>query len=679
MNPLPQPDSQGDEVTMRGLLTRNRLPIAVVLGLIVLRWSWNVSHPGDRPDRDGQEPAILVGHTDDPSNLPPGMKLVPDRPSDAPDRVDRTPRVSDDAAQMDDTRRRAREEADVLYQSALDAVRKGDNLYLEHLGPLEQRRPQAVEDLKHILADTKSVPAQARARAAYALMRLAEPSGERFLFDSLGDPSPELRAASLQMLEEWDVHPDFHDPQRVERVLAFVDDPNADTSRCAYRLAARQKLPGTEAKLVELLTSGRAKDLDDVARSLADVVEDPQNVRVMLEARFRDRPADYGQFFGLDLEQLIERSKPEVGELVRSEFRKFLLGYTGQARYEQHYARDLALVADGTTVPVLKDIVANARDPVSRIEAKVALARLDPDHAVDRLLDFIEPGRPYSSEVAALQLYATERDADRIIASLIDGPRKAGRDVISLEVTRLLLEKLGARGRAVVERSMDHLEPRARMFALWKIRGIDLRDLLDDLQAAGVVTTSSEALIEQRRQAVAKHPFSSEPLDTSNPESVIEALGQAGILTGFDVETGVLPCGHHRLILDFAANSTGRFHPECAVEIWHRKNEEDFEAPYTVRFIDRGRLYTFGAENHGDWYDVEAVVQAINFALETAGKAERFIALDGDGQVALYVLADPKAFRPIAAKYALPLSDEPDKAMRDGKAFEQKVIEQFSR
>jgi hypothetical protein len=292
---------------------------------------------------------------------------------------------------------------------------------------------------------------------------------------------------------------------------------------------------------------------------------------------------------------------------------------------------------------------------------------------VDRLLDFIRPGQPYDMEVDALRKFATERDADRIINALLGDPKQAGQPVVSFAVTRLLLERLGAKGRVAIEQSMDRLEPRARMLAAWKLNSLDLGTAIDELHAAGVLPLAREPLLKLMRRAP-EGDERRDQLDTSDPDTLTEALIRAGIVTVFDAETGTLPCDHHRLILEFAENSDGRFAPECPVQTWHRRGEDELDAAYTVRFVYRGRLYSFGAENRGDWYDVAAVVRALNFALETAGQRERFIALASDGQVASFVFADPQKFLPIASKYALILSDDPDAAMRKGKEYEQDVL-----
>jgi hypothetical protein len=165
------------------------------------------------------------------------------------------------------------------------------------------------------------------------------------------------------------------------------------------------------------------------------------------------------------------------------------------------------------------------------------------------------------------------------------------------------------------------------------------------------------------------------PLDLADPYALLGALAQAGLLTVFDAETGMVPCDHHRLILEFGEGSAGRFVPECPVQLWHQQGEEDYDAPYTVQFLYRGKLYSFGAENYGDWYDVEAVQNAINFALADAGRPERYLALESDGQMAQFVFADPAAFLPVAERYGLPLSGDPTAAMRKGKEYEQRLRE----
>src|SRR5262249_13478331 len=154
----------------------------------------------------------------------------------------------------------------------------------------------------------------------------------------------------------------------------------------------------------------------------------------------------------------------------------------------------------------------------------------------------------------------------------------------------------------------------------------------------------------------------------TQPALLTGALSYANLTTAFDTETGFVPCNHHHLIRQFGRGSDGRFTPEYPVQVWHRQGEGDYDGPYTVQFIYRGRLYRFGAENYGDYYDVGAVVRALNAALEHNGHRERYLGLYTGDQCARFVFADPAAFVPVARRYGLPLSQDPSEAMRAGRA-----------
>jgi hypothetical protein len=107
-----------------------------------------------------------------------------------------------------------------------------------------------------------------------------------------------------------------------------------------------------------------------------------------------------------------------------------------------------------------------------------------------------------------------------------------------------------------------------------------------------------------------------------NDRGLKESLRAAAILTEFDAEGGVVPCSYDELIMRFAENSRGGFDVECVVQTYEPNNTENKrDTPYKVCFLFKGRLYCFWPEDRGDWYDVEAVDRAVNFALETAGRS----------------------------------------------------------
>lgn len=622
---------------------------------------------------------------DDPEALPPSVIHAPDRPADAPDRVDCTPSVSDDPREMAEVRQQFERELDTHFRAALKQIREGNPSLSDRLWTLDEdlqwafeyRRTRAIAELKRILRSDPAATEAARARAAQVLLEFGDPEGELFLFESLRSDRPSLRAAAIRMFDPWRDSPSFADPERARLVLARIDDADPAAAEAAIRLCARKKFPGTEARVLALLRSGKARDPQLVARELAHVIESPASLDPVLAVLLKDCPGRYDPRLSYGLSPLVKHPDPRIAQPARSAVRDFILRcYAGETRYDQSIVSELAGVADSSTIPVLEEIVAHARDPVSRHYAIMALARLHPETAVDRILEAIRVEGPGDMQVDALKEFATEADAERIIPALLGDGTGLVPSRITLSTTRLLLEKFGPRGREAVEGARDRLTPDARMWALWKLQGLDLRTALADLHAAGVIATPPEPLLDrmrQRRAGIEEVP----PLDLSDPVALTSALIEAGILTMFDAETGLLPCRHDRLILEFAPNTNGRFAPECAVQTWHRRNADDLDAPYTVRFLLDGRLYRFGAENRSDWYDVAAVHRALNFALRTAGRRERFIVLGDVGQYAEFVFADPAAFEPIAARYGLPLSDDPDAPMRQGKAYEQHVIDQL--
>jgi hypothetical protein len=620
-----------------------------------------------------QKPKVLVEHVQgDPAELPEGIIHAPSRGADAPPRVSRHAEVIDDPGQVAQCRSLYEQELDQLFASALATAEEGGWIYLEHRAALAARRERAVSELRRIMSGKKASPA-GRARAAHTLLALGERDGEEFLFQALGSRSAELRAAALKTLREWDCKADLTAAGRTELLLSLIADPDAEVAKAAVDLCVNRRVPGTDGRLIALLAGGRAQRPPEIALKLAEVAQTPQAVQAALPHLFRDRPEEYSQWTGFALERARSHPDPAVSVPIRKALHEYTLQFEGKQRYDQSLVRDLAKTADQDATGVLEDIYAKAKDPVSRWYALEALARLRPGEALDLILDCVHREGVYDMLVDILREHVTEQDAGRVLPVVLPAFDEAGKP-LSQSVVRLLLEKLGEPGRQAVEARFHRLDPYARWWALWKLRGLDVPSAVADLHAAGVIALTPDEVLAGMKQA-GEARDEPRPLDLSDPNALLGALALAGLLTVFDAETGMVPCDHHRLILEFGEGSGGRFTPECPVQVWHQQGEEDFDAPYTVQFVYRGKLYRFGAENYGDWYDVEAVQEALNFALADAGRKERYLALESAGQIAQFVFADPAAFLPVAERYGLPLSGDPAAAMRKGKEYEQRVLE----
>jgi HEAT repeat protein len=621
--------------------------------------------------------ATVVERADGHGGTPPRGKLVTRRDPDESGEVDRTPRVSDDPREIDEVRKLGKREQDALYAAALKRLGGSDVLVSRYRRALEGRKPRAVADLRRIMGGRKASD-EYRARAALALIELGEPSGEAYILDAVRTGRGMRRFIALQKLEESDIgrKMDLASPERARSILACLDDADPEVVHAAASLCAKRKVPGTEEKLVALIQRGGVRDPSRLVVELAEVARSPEAVRIIRTEMLRDPSPQPDPWNSYTLRHLLGNPDPKVSEPIRSALLVHILAGRGKQRYDQVVARELVDVADRTTLPVLEEYIAHSRDPIARSYAVEALARIDPEHALDRALELARVEKHFDLVTPALARLASERNADRIIDAFLEDHKRA-RHVRSREA-RLLVERLGPRGREVAAEFLDDMNPEARAWVTWRLKGLSLGSAIDDLRAAGIIKMSRETILDAMRRDI-EADDSLVAIDPSDPRRLSNAMACAGVLTRFDAETGEVSSAHHLLVMDLAANSGGAFDPECAMQTRPREGRGENRGPYTVRFLYKGRLYRFVAADHVDWYDVAAVHRALNFALETAGQKERFIALDTGDQSASFVCADPDAFRPIAAKYGLVLSKDPGAAERRGKAFERQAIEQIKK
>jgi hypothetical protein len=622
---------------------------------------------------DAEKPKLLVGHVQgDPANLPPGILYVPGRDPDAPSRISKEIEVSDDPALLAWTRQAYEADLDQRFTIALQRVQRGEKVYLEYRDALKERSDQAGEELRRIMGDEQA-SAKARARAAEVLAGIGQTDGSAFLLAALESAAPELSAAALEMLSDWNNKIDLTRPEVAARIIQSLSSPEPEVAAKAAHLCTWRNVPGAEDGLRTALMN-HPQPSPQMAEALARLATTAESVWAALPDLFQRRPKKYTFSISYNYRRVLDHPDAAVSRPLRQALLRYLLTFTDDGdRLGQHWACDIAAAADETVLPILEDIIARAKDPVSRSYALGGIARLRPEQAVERVLEQIRRDRPWSMLVRLLRKYAVEADYERVCAVLYPDAEGGNKRRLEMDDARLLLENLGQRGRQRLIQEMNRLEEHAREWAVWKLQGLDVRNALGELQAAGVIRQTPEELLARMSAR------SEEPLDMTNPSLFTRALGYAKLTTGFDTETGFVPCNHHYLIQEFADGSDGRFAPECPIQIWHRKSAKDYDSPYLVQFIYHGRLYRFAAENYGDYYDVESVVRALNTALEQNGRRERYIGLYTGDQCAHFVFADPTAFGPIAQKYGLPLSQDASEGMRAGRAYEQYVSEQLKK
>jgi hypothetical protein len=156
-------------------------------------------------------------------------------------------------------------------------------------------------------------------------------------------------------------------------------------------------------------------------------------------------------------------------------------------------------------------------------------------------------------------------------------------------------------------------------------------------------------------------------------QTVAGLFSCAGRFLTFDVEVGMIPARHDRLLQQFAEASAGKFKPEAMLEDFDGRENVPDGGVYAVQFVHAERLYRFFPRNLGDWYDVTAVAAAVDRALADAGTTERFVPFFPNGQYAAFVFGDPDVVRTMAAGLGFQLGDNLDEAHAIGIEAENRM------
>ncbi len=618
---------------------------------------------------DSGKPNVLVGNVSGDGELPDGMMHHEGRSPDAPARVDRTPVVVDDADEIRKTHQAYEKALDQRYAAAIEQVKSGGWVFMEHTRALKARPEKAKTDLQQIMNDA-SLPAKSQAKAAEVLVQLEVPSGADFLWESLKSSDAEVRLAAINCVGQYDIRHTLVVDDNAERILKLLNDPDPRVVEVASRLAWSENLPGAEVAMRKALTSGDSAAQAKLAGNLAHVATQKETVEAILPYVLEDTSDEYDWNVGFPFHDLIENGDPAVAEPIRKKLYEYTLKFPSQ-RYDQSLVRDLAIAAGPDAKDVLTDIKNNAEDAISRLYATEALARLQPEQAVDLYLAYADQNRWRIDVSRGIAKHAKPSDFERISQRLLKAEQPWDSSVVVL-----CYDKLGQAGKQFIQQHADRLDPNAQSVAHWKAHGLDLKVALDEFNAAGIIPQTPDELLEEMAQPTA---YSDGPtkVDMNDPFALIGALATAEILVMFDAESGKLPCDHDQLLLDYARSSQGKFAPESPIQFWLREGEDDYDGPYMIQLVADGRLFRCGAENYGDWYDVEAVTDLVNFTLAETGHPQRFIPLETGDQMASLVFADPAKFMPLAKKYRIAVSEDETQAMQQGRAFEQQVLESY--
>lgn len=559
------------------------------------------------------------------------MPAVPDVPFPARVTVSADPR---DIAQV---RAQAEKELETCLSRAIRRIESATFPGALEYQALRRRASGARQRLQAVMLD-EARPWPVRVTAANALSRIGDVEGDNFLDQCLRSELLPAREAVLQLLRQRQCRLSLALPERAQAVLAQVADPQL--SRLAAEVCFAHSIPGLESALLARFERG-LPPWPAQAWMLACLATTPHAIQTALPHLFRERSRRYALPLVPALRRTLHHPDPEVREPLRVALRDYLLGFSGSERHRQAFASDLAEIAEPADIPALEDILKRAKNPITRDLALRGLARLQPERAVERILEQFSRRGPTYHSLETLLDCATEADAGRLLPLLV--PEETEEPVLLPRVVaRILLEKLGQAGRAALQANRHRLDADARMLAAWKLDGRNLGQTLQELHSAGVLALPPGELLARM----------SPPADLNDPDSFIGALSWAGLVISVRAEEPGRPCDYPGLLLELAARTGAAFDPE-----WPVQSSEGRDI--LVRFVQGERLFSFKAENRGSRHDLQTVRQAVNLALKEAGDCRRLLSLARHDRLAHFVLVEPSAFVPIAGRCGLVLGDEP--------------------
>lgn len=574
---------------------------------------------------------------------------------------------------LEQAREQARQAELGSYEQIFKRLHQPGYLDLELLALLDRHRADAVKRLSTIIAApdlTEEVIG-----AALILARLHEPACRPVLIKVLRSSEADQR---LRLLNDLGIGSSdeiafrqfiIDEPALVEALLMQLDDRDTEIVSAAIQTCGYMNIPGASARFLDLLDR---PDIPDRKRIMFWLSKGELNERLFRFAAAQQTALKPGDDLSL-FEAFARTTDQTQSQQARAILMRHLELWADDG--EMGYRGDrLSALAEASETATAEDLP-SVRAMVQREQGMYADAplrawiRLEPAAGRQTLLQWMsEPARRRSAINVAGQAFAGQPDQ-----ALADALKTAAQSAKERELASIC-RALRAIGGETAIKYLVELVPRLSETDQARFRTILNPFSTSDLMQA----VEQSAVLPQEPLQRAKAELN-KPHQGTDQEAVelLDVFLAAGSATMFDVETGFLPCRHDRLLGEFARISRGIFAPDAAHEIWHRKNEDDDDADYTVQFVQNARLYQGRIRNFADWYDVERLTQMANTAISDSGVPERFVALASDDQIATIIFADPARLFPLAEKFHMPLSRDAAEAMKNGRAFEQAVFEQL--
>lgn len=468
-------------------------------------------------------------------------------------------------------------------------------------------------------------------------------------------------------------------------LLAALDSPDPRTANNAVQDCGVLKIPGAVERFVEFLRRPDAPDRPRLAYWIGALDPTPASVAV-IEAAWLDEPTteDEDYWFLTALASVASAGAPEARRAAVNVLLRWFAEINGGARRYRgmsnagalHSALDAlrrAAPENPGCAAVAADLLRDPNSPFEYFEQsalEVIAAGNRPQHR-EMALRTLQSANLFSARAAAKSMgtaYVNSGDSE-IVAAILEA---SGRHGPNEAFTDALAKIGGAEAEAAAEAGVGDHPSLNRMRVLWRTRKLDPQAALDRLAALGALRKADG--LAKTAQETFREAW---PDREAEPAEVfLDALRAAGLLVGFDTEASEIPPRHDKLILSLSEATRGAFVVEAARQTWHlppgvsiEDNIDDVttdNSHYSVEFLHEGRIVTFRAAYHGDWYDTSALITALNEALRDSGRAERFHRLIEEDQYASFVLITPAIAKIARRDWFVPL-DKPLQAGRKAK------------
>ncbi|MDB5340117.1 MAG: hypothetical protein JWN70_5736 [Planctomycetaceae bacterium] len=551
-------------------------------------------------------------------------------------------------------------------------------LDLEMVSLLERHRDEAMQRLHSMLP--KDRVTDEGVGAALILCRLSDPRGREFASRVLSTGNTEQRRRLLSGLDSGiygDLEEAEHlkflsaEPDLVARLLQQLDDTDPKVVSAAIQFCGIRKVPGARDHFLKLLQRPDVPDRDRLLYCLSSGELTPDIFEFALKSARPINPESCRN--ATIFEEFAKRSPEPLKTLAKDHLREIIQacpddGKKGYGGDRLGILTALAESAEIKDLPWLKQLAASEQG-LYATHLLEAWIRLDPMSGRGTLFRWLSSEERRRTAIqAAATAFAKTADAE-IIERLATLANSAERGELS-DICTALNSIGGPAVHQAIERVGQKLDPSDLAQFQQSARPTPPAELLEAVRQSGVLSPDELAAAAKRRSLRQQD-------SKADQYGLFEVFADAESATGFDVETGMLPCRHDELVTTLAKSTRGRFVPTAAHETWHQKNADDYEAPYTLQFVMNDRLYQAQIRNKGDWYDLERVITMVNTAVSDAGHKERFIALATGGQVAMFVFADPEKLLPLAKRFHMALSQDLEEAMKKGIEFDELVRDRY--